>query len=305
MSSSKAGKRVNVLFYLLTFYILLQFFWWAYLLINLNSELYAGSAELNTKVWMVLGEGAVFLFFLLLGIWFMQKTIRKEINLVRQQRNFLLSITHELKTPIAAIKLCLETLNAHRDLEKEKQLALQRNALTNTERLQNLIENVLLATQIEGGAEPVRRERLNLSELCSEIIAKAEKNLGNTLSIQSEIEEGILSISDNMAIESILNNLIDNAAKYAGGTVNITLNRQGRKALLSVQDLGPGIPAEKKSEVFQKFIRLENEETRSKKGTGLGMYIVKQLVEMLQGEVRLRDNNPHGLIVEVLLPAES
>jgi signal transduction histidine kinase len=157
MPKSQTERRVSLLFYLLTAYILLQFAWWAYLLIDLNRTLYASSGEgvIRLKTWMIIGEGSVFLIFLLAGIFIMQRTIRKEIALVRQQRNFLLSITHELKTPIASIKLGLQTLQKRKSLSPEERKPFEESAIKNTERLHSLIDNVLLATRIESGQRPL------------------------------------------------------------------------------------------------------------------------------------------------------
>src|SRR5690606_30289537 len=193
MKSSKAGKRVNVLFYLLTIYILLQFFWWAYLLIKLNIEHY-GTDERgvgNLKVWMIIGEGSVFFIFLLAGIFLTQRTIKREIKLVRQQRNFLLSITHELKTPLAAIKLCMDTLTKRNNLDADQRNLLQNNVRENTERLSLLIENVLLATRIENGKDTLDKSEVNISELTQKLVTRIAQTSGKS-EIKTHIDPGII-----------------------------------------------------------------------------------------------------------------
>lgn len=306
MKNSKAGSRVIFLFYLLTFYILIQFFWWAYLLIDLNNELFAERALTfrRNKILMVVGEGAVFLTFLLLGIYIMQRTIRKELKLVRQQRNFLLSITHELKTPISAIKLCLETLTKRKDLADESKVTLYNNAAENTVRLNELVENVLLATRIENGMEPVEKTRINISEL-------VEKTVNRILKVQTESARPVLNIhpdihihADPSSMESIVANLFENALKYGGESpIKISLKRLGSEEIeLKVEDEGVGIPASAKAAVTQKFYRYGNEETRSKKGTGLGLYIVKELVSLHRGKMQILDNTPKGTIFRIYLP---
>ncbi len=296
MQSNKVGKRVRVLFYLLTAYILIQFFWWAYLLIKLNLELYQSeNSELgNLKVLMVIGEGTVFFIFLLVGIYITLRTIRKEIDLVRQQRNFLLSITHELKTPLAAIKLCMDTLTKRNNLDSNQRGLLQNNVRENTERLSLLIDNVLLATRIESGTDTPQNQEVNLSALTTKLISRIAQISANAR-ITSNIGSEIIARTDMHNYESIVTNLVENALKYGGDApVEIELSANKSKAILIVSDSGPGIPNELKNRVFDKFYRVENEETRSQKGTGLGLYIVKELVNLSGGKIYIVDNVPTG-----------
>ncbi|NEN23031.1 HAMP domain-containing histidine kinase [Cryomorpha ignava] len=304
MQSTKAGKRVSILFYLLTIYILLQFFWWAYLLIKLNIEHYASADPGlgNLKVWMIIGEGSVFFIFLLAGIFITQRTINKEIKLVRQQRNFLLSITHELKTPLAAIQLCMDTLAKRENLDVEQRNLLQNNVRENTERLSLLIENVLLATRIENGKDTLDKSEINLSELTKKLVSRIAQTSGKS-EINTAIDSGIIGYTDMHNYESIVINLIENALKYGGDqAIEVKLSTQNSKATLVVSDYGMGIPNELKNRVFDKFYRAENEETRTQKGTGLGLYIVKELVSMTGGKIHIEDNSPTGSKFIVELP---
>lgn len=305
MKSGKAGKRVRVLFYLLTAYILLQFVWWAVLLIKLNLDLHGQSDPdlARLKIWMVAGEGAVFLIILIIGLVLAEKSIRKEMLLVRQQRNFLLSITHELKTPLAAIQLCLDTLTRHPGLSNEKRNTLEKNASENTDRLRLLIDNVLMATRIDSGQEMVEKTRINLSELTEQIVKRLNHTLGMSPEAATEIEPEITGLFDKHSYETILINLVENAHKYAvGERVLISLSTDGHMAVLSVADSGPGIPADSRQRIFEKFYRLGNEETRSKKGTGLGLYIVRELVELNKGSIRIENHHPRGSVFIVKLP---
>jgi signal transduction histidine kinase len=252
---------------------------------------------------MVLGEGAVFLTFLLAGIIIMSRTIRKEIKLVRQQRNFLLSITHELKTPLAAIKLGLQTLQKRKDLSTEQRIPLESTALTNTERLHTLIDNVLLATRIESGQHPVYKNPMNISETTERICLETETALGKPSGIERKIEGAVTANIDGNAYESILVNLIENGFKYGnGGKLNVILSKENSKLLLKVEDSGPGIPVKERKKVFDKFYRMGNEETRSKKGTGLGLFIVKELVSLHQGKITIGESARGGASFNVSLP---
>lgn len=300
---SRSEKRLNFFFYLLTGYILLQFAWWAYLLVDLNTKYYSpeGDDTVRLKVLMVVGEGSVFLLFLLIGIFIMQRTIRKEIQLVRQQRNFLLSITHELKTPVAAIKLCLQTLQKRTGLSAAQREPLQNTAVENTERLHNLIDNVLLATRIESGQQMLQIESTNLSTLAEKLVTSLRKTVAGAVWIETEIEEDIYVSLDEMAFESILVNLVENAVKYASGSpIKVRLKRHELGAELQVSDSGPGIPKLEKGRIFDKFYRMGNEETRTKKGTGLGLYIVKSLADLHSAQVWVTDGHPKGTVFHVL-----
>ncbi|HKK38818.1 MAG TPA: HAMP domain-containing sensor histidine kinase [Cryomorphaceae bacterium] len=305
MAKVSNDRRVSLLFYILTLYILVQFAWWAYLLIDLNKLYYSsqGADTVNLKIWMVLGEGAVFLTFLLGGIYIMQRTIRKEITLVRQQRNFLLSITHELKTPLAAIKLGIQTLQKRKNLSSDQREPLEKSALANTERLHNLIDNVLLATRIESGQHPLHLNPINISEKTDSICQETEIALGNPGMINREIEPGLTLNVDGNAYESILVNLIENAFKYGDSKgIYVSLKKEKERVLLSVEDNGRGIPPQEQKKIFEKFYRMGNEETRSKKGTGLGLFIVKELVTLHQGKITISDGNLKGARFTVSLP---
>ena len=184
MASNSQKTGPLFLFYLLVTYVLLQFVWWSYLMVKLNNEVLEQRlqiielsstnpleieiaqkdlhAKLHKRWIMIAGEGTVFLVLLISGFIQTRKTFKKEAELSRRQKNFLLSVTHELKSPIASAKLQLETL-LKRDLSKEKQQEILRNALSDTERLNALVENVLIATRLEDSNFKLHKQQINLS----------------------------------------------------------------------------------------------------------------------------------------------
>jgi two-component system phosphate regulon sensor histidine kinase PhoR len=258
--------------------------------------------KLHHRWTMIAGEG--FVFILLLGFAFMRvrNTFNKESQLAAQQKNFLLSVTHELKSPLASVKLTLETL-LKRDLEKEKQKELLSNAINDTDRLNKLVENMLLASRIENSTFELHKENVNLSEYL-------EENLKQTLQIFAPSQKVVLDIQPNVFFDidktifpSIFLNLFENALKYSPGNsmIKIILKEQGNGVILSVADEGTGISEEEKQKIFQKFYRVGSEEIRKTKGTGLGLYIVKYLVEKHNGSIIVKDNTPRGTIFEVVL----
>ena len=315
-----------VLFYLLGFYVLLQFGWWAYMLVDLNSEIYELrlqllqasevaapeqlilKAELDQKlslrIWMVLGEGAVFVCILLLGFWAVRKSIIKELQLAEQQRNFLLSVTHELKSPLAAVKLHLQTLNT-RELPADKRELLYGRALKDTNRLEKLVENLLLVNKVESGKLPLDKQPIDFAKLVEIVLDEQFSNERSAGRINFISTSNINVNGDEMALQSVAANLIENALKYGGETkVDIGLKVDNGQVVLRVADGGNGIPNSEKQKVFERFYRIGNEDVRKTKGTGIGLYLVKLLVENHRGQIRVEDNQPKGSVFVVTLPID-
>lgn len=332
MSSDKGRWSIDTvprrwLIYILSGYVLLQFVWWAYMLVDLTGEIHhlrtdllsvsgmpapeaqIAQAELTRKlslrIWMVLGEGAVFIFILLLGIRALQRTISKELQLGAQQRNFLLSVTHELKSPLAAIRLQLQTL-AGRELPDAKRQEIYARALADTDRLHDLVENLLLVNRVEAGKFPLHLEVTDLGNMVTELCKthfQSELSSG-MLSVSSE--SGLMAACDKDAMRSIILNLVENAFKYAvGSPVSVDVLSVDRQVMIAISDLGPGIAEQDRERIFERFYRAGNEDTRSTKGTGIGLYLVRQLVKMHGGTVEAKAGSPTGARFEVRLPTDA
>ncbi len=320
-------RRPAVIFFILAFYVLFQFIWWAYLLIDLNEEVYTHKIEnvalknltseqrtkeinffekkISTRRWMVIGEGGVFLGLLIWGTLVMAGAYRKEMLLARQQKNFLLSITHEFKSPLAAIKLYLQTLLRH-DLDKEKEHEFINSAINDTDRLNNLVENALLANLIDHTGYSFSKEDVNFSALIRLMTQKFQQIPDHgKLSIQ--IEDGQYIHGDKNALTILINNLLENAWKYSPDDKNISVKvmSMNDKVVLEIGDNGIGIPDKEKQKIFDKFYRVGNEETRRTKGTGLGLFISKYIINKHDSKIQIRDNHPHGTIVRLDFPAVS
>lgn len=323
--SNKFKAPKGVLIYLLGFYVLLQFCWWAYMLVNLNSEIYdlklemlttSGAplpelqvlkAELDQKlslrVWMVLGEGAVFMVILLLGFWAVRRSIAKELRLAEQQKNFLLSVTHELKSPLAAVKLQLQTLQS-RQLPEDKRKQIYSRALADSNRLEKLVENLLLVNKIEAGRLPLEKEKIQLSVHLDILLMSTYSREMDKGRIEIDIAPNVLVDVDSMALDSVIINLVDNSLKYGNeSTIFVSLTRLSSQFVqLSVADGGDGIPDSEKDKIFERFYRRGNEDVRKTKGTGIGLYLVKLLVTEHNGEISVLDNSPKGAKFVVKLP---
>jgi two-component system phosphate regulon sensor histidine kinase PhoR len=291
----KRFKKPITIFYFLVLYALAELTWWGYLLIASNAK----------RMPMILGEGSVFLIILLVGIYFFQRTIKKESEVHQQQQNFLLSVTHELKSPLAAIKLVLQTL-VKRDLTKDKRDQLIGNSIEDVGRLDDLVENMLLATRIENNSYSYPKELFDFSELVKSIFDRAIITSENTRNFQQQIEENISIMGDRFALGSLINNILENAIKYspAGAAIQVQLYQQSNKIFFIVADQGVGIADSERQKIFQKFYRSGNELTRQNKGTGLGLFIVEQVAKNHQAKVLVSNNQPKGTIFEIIFNLE-
>jgi signal transduction histidine kinase len=253
----------------------------------------------NTKVWMIVGEGGVFLVMLVLGFWYIKRTISRELQLARMEKTFLLSVTHELKTPIAAIRLFLETMKA-RKLTEEQTKSILNDALRETERLQMLSENILLATRFDKGRGELMNEQVHLSDMLVQLSQRVQAT--NKVHFQLNVEEDVLMRGDRELLRAMCSNLIENAVKYSAtaAEICISLKSLGKEIIVTIADNGIGIPDEEKLKVFDKFYRSGNEQTRQHKGTGLGLYIASSVVRLHHGNIRVLDNIPNGCVFEVV-----
>ena len=320
------------IFYLFMLYVLAFFIWWTVFHFESIKEihsLYIEKAELvdrftqldpnnqqnsqlaidraNIKYRssrnMILGEGAVFFIILFIAAYWIHRGFQRELILNAQQRNFMLSITHELKSPLAGIRLSTETMLS-RALDQQRQQKLLQNALKDTERLQNLVENILTADKLENQSMELDLAAIEWSNIIDDISHKLIETLGQQRQFALDIEPNIWVHGDRMALISIVTNLVENAIKYTEnrGKIAISLKSADNLAQLIVADTGKGIADTEKSKIFQKFYRIGSEETRRTKGTGLGLFLVEQLVAMHNGKIKITDNIPNGSVFVVEMP---
>lgn len=294
-------KQTKIFFYLLGIYVVLQFAWWNYHLIELTEELEKEPTEISRKIRMIFSEGFVFFLILMFGLWKIRLSIKKELQLSQRQTNFLLSVTHELKTPLASIKLFLQTLQKH-ELDKSKRDDLLEKARNENDRLEGMIDNILNASRLENNALKPVKTQVNLSELFHQLVDRLEKRY-QAVFIKRNIVPNIQKDVDVFFIETMLNNLVENAVKYAGihEKIGVYLFQKENSVVFGVSDEGPGIPIPDQQVVFKKFFRSGNEEVRQQKGSGLGLFIVGELVKMHNGNVVYRTNEPKGSNFEVTL----
>lgn len=259
--------------------------------------------DLSRRIWMVLGEGAVFMFLLLIGMGKVRSAVNSEMELARTQNNFLLSITHELKSPLAALKLQLQTLR-QRQLDPEKQQQILGRSQKESERLQLLVEDLLLTARMDSGKGKLNIEDLNVSEIISRLVQDHYSDQLGLSRILVKVDSDCFALCDQQALVSITTNLIDNAIKYSGAEshIKVGVEMNDGSVVLTVLDNGPGIPENERGRIFDRFYRAGNEETRNAKGTGLGLYIVSRLVEEMNGSLTLDVGEPSGCHFKVMFP---
>jgi signal transduction histidine kinase len=286
-------KRPLVIFYALIIYAVAELIWWGYMLVRLQPQ----------RTAMILGEGSMFILVFTVGAISLHKSIKKERKLQDQKKNFLLSVTHELKSPLASIKLLLQTIQK-RDLTKQQVQDFIAKSLLDIERLDDMVENMLLASKIDNRSYTFPKANFNLSVLVDNIVNRLQLNKCdiNEQLINAEIEPKIDITGDKFALTSVVTNLIENAIKYSGPCeiVDVKLYSREGKIYLEVADHGIGIADNEKSRIFDKFYRVGSEDTRNTKGTGLGLYIVKEVLDKHEASIKVKDNEPTGSIFEIV-----
>lgn len=244
-------------------------------------------------------EGVTFLGITILGAMFVFRAVRRQSRLQQQQQHFMMAVTHELKTPIAITRLNLETLLKHR-LDEQKQLKILQATLQETERLNNLATNILLSAQLEGGGYLLNRESVEFSAM----VEKTTRDFTARFPARTfteEVEPGCTIEGDPTLLQLLINNLVENAIKYSprDSTITVGLHRSNIEWKMTVADQGNGIPDDEKSNIFDKFYRVGNENTRTTKGTGLGLYLCSKIAADHDANISVENNHPTGSIFTV------
>ncbi len=258
----------------------------------------------KTGYWFLLVMGSLLFLLVLLGVIMYLRLSIKAINLTRRQSNFIDSVTHELKSPIASLKLYLQTMSM-RELSKNESEQFQKFMMDDVERLDGLISHLLDAGDIEKSHRQKSAAIVELDELihgCAASVCSRYRVPDSTIELDLKPCQVTASRVDAVMV---FRNLLDNAVKYAGSPprVNVALRTEGELAIIEISDNGEGIPKDLRRKVFGRFVRLGEELQRTKPGTGLGLYIVRTLVKRLGGKVSILDRDVRqGTVFEVRLP---
>lgn len=315
-------KLINYIYWFLLLYLLAALAWWYIELMQQNDILFnyqqsqialRSDKDTNTQLSIIqdardrnakqyLGEGLTFMIITIIGAIFIYGVVRRQIRLQMQQQNFMMAVTHELKTPIAATKLSLETLKRHK-LDEVRQNEILTGAINETERLNALCNNILLSSQLDSGGYTLTKHEFDFSAMVLSAVTEFKKRYP-TREINLNLEEKIFFHGEEFLIRLVLNNLLENAIKYTPTSMPmmVELIKQSNSIELFVKDLGPGIPDAEKEKIFEKFYRIGNELTRTSKGTGLGLYLSSKIIKDHQGKLALENNLPSGSVFKITLP---
>ena len=313
----KKLRLTTFIYWFLLVYIIAALLWWLFSLLSQDQamyqvekkkieEQYAVSSpgylqemariedlrrRSNTKY---IGEGITFLVLILFGAVYIYRSVRKQFRLQQQQQNFMMAITHELKTPLAVARLNLETLQRHK-LDETKKEKILNMTLQETMRLDGLINNILISSQLDVNSYRMSHEDINFSDLVNDM-ANHFSSRYTDRRLEKDIQEDLDINGDPLLLKLLVSNLLENANKYSPKEEPISIRLHGKtdRIQLEVSDKGPGISANEKKNVFKKFYRIGNEQTRVAKGTGLGLFLCKKIAEDHNGSVMIADNQPQG-----------
>lgn len=247
--------------------------------------------------------GLLFLVLVIVGVSLYLALTVKAVALTQRQSNFIDSVTHELKSPIASLKLYLQTLSRH-DVSAEQRADFYRFMLKDIERLDRTITQLLSAAQLERGTAPQDIENVDLPAVLAETLDAAKRQHDLPEDATSLVVESIMVRARRIDVSVIFRNLIDNAIKYAGDPPNVLVEcrRRGPWAVVRITDNGRGIEPADRRKIFGRFVRLGQELEREKPGTGLGLFIVRTLVHQLGGRISVRNRIlGSGCVFEVML----
>jgi PAS domain S-box-containing protein len=237
-----------------------------------------------------------------------QEIIKKEIERMKEmdiaKTNFLNMVSHELKTPITAIFAHLDVIGDMKSNLNEQELKSITAIKRNSNNLRMLIENILEISRVESGRFELVIEKINLSDIIENVINDMQilaEQKG--LKVVSRVNSVPIIKADALRIKEVIANLINNAIKFTEkGSVTITADRQGKSVLVSIKDTGIGIPEDKIKDLFKKFYQINPEESRKLGGTGLGLLISKQIIEMHNGKINVESTFGKGSTFSFTLP---
>ena len=226
-------------------------------------------------------------------------------NFDQSRSQFVQNASHELKTPLATMKLLLENLIYQPDMPAELRAEFMQDMNHEIDRLSGIITDLLTLTQMDEKSAALRMDRVNLSALCEDTLHAHQVAADKAkLTLQGDIESEVFLQGDESKLSQVVYNLIDNAVKYtpAGGLVAVTLTADSREAVLTVRDNGIGIPEQDIAHIFDRFYRVDKARSRATGGTGLGLSIVRQMVQLHGGEITVTSAANEGSVFTVTLP---
>ena len=322
-ASRRTIRRTTVIYWMLLIYIIAALAWWFISLEKQNNRIaqlqyqsinpdknslsvlqygdkvFAIDNETKRNTGKYIAEGITFLILILIGAVFVYRSISRQLKIQQQQQNFMMAITHELKTPISVARLNLETLQKY-NLDEEKKQKIIRTTLDETSRLDFLTNNILVAAQLENNNFKAEKEELDLTALLKDCIRQFSNRFPERIFVE-DIEDDTDIKGDSLLLQMLINNLLENATKYSpkGSPISTILKRTKVGIELQIKDQGIGIEETEKAKIFNKFYRIGSEATRKTKGTGLGLYLCRKIARDHNGDITMTNNEPQGSIFAV------
>jgi two-component system phosphate regulon sensor histidine kinase PhoR len=248
----------------------------------------------------------VVMIILALGLVFTLRTMQSEIQLSNMKSTFVSTVSHEFKSPLTSIRHLAEMLVNDRVRSAKRKKEYYEVILQQSERLGHLVENILDFSKMEAGRNNFKFEEIELVSFVKEKTAAFQENViarGFEINI-SEPEDPIRVRGDQEALEQVIFNLLDNACKYSGESKNIEVKIESRErnASIMVMDSGVGIPEKEHDKIFRRFYRVDDERNQSVKGAGIGLSIVKRIVEEHHGKITVTSSPGKGTTILVEIP---
>lgn len=257
-------------------------------------------------------RGIYFLIFLLIGgilifgLILTVRTVSRELELARMKSDFVSTISHEFKSPLTSIRQLAEMLQMGRVPSEDRRQKYYDVLVEQSERLTHLTDNILSFAKMEEGKKDFVFENLDIQTLLEDIVSAFQDRVSHENFTLDLIVKGSLPnlTADGAALTQAINNLIDNAIKYSGETIkaNVYASAEVNDLVIAVEDFGLGIKSEEVDKIFDRFYRGGDELTRTVKGSGLGLTLVKQIVESHKGTVSVKSEPGQGSTFTIKLP---
>ena len=267
------------------------------------AEKYSPELLVGGPDWLILTEGLLLLISILVGVYVIFLYWKKQSALVREQRHFISQVTHELKSPLASLQLHLETIRRHQP-SPEKLAAFLETMLSDTTRLNGLIDNLLSASRVEQKHWRLDLQTIDFSAFVEKYFRARQFTLPKAGKLTMEIKPGIHAAVDREAMETVLRNLLENAVLYSDKfpRIRVSLGTEGNNCCLAITDQGRGIDFNEQKKIFKMFYRIRRKDENIR-GTGLGLFIVHATVRRHHGQVKVESmGKDQGTTFKIYLP---
>jgi len=265
--------------------------------------------ELANRRRLLLASLTLLVGLVIAGGYFIVRAVSREFAVAQLQSDFVSAVSHEFRTPLTSLRQFTDLLNDDSDLPALKRRTFYQAQARATERLRRLVESLLDFGRMEAGARPYRLERLSIAPLVRGIVEDFRRDgTPDGFTIEASIDEDSGAVDvDPDAFARALWNLLDNAVKYSGSSRTVSVNVESRDGsiAISVRDRGLGIPRQEHDEIFKKFVRGTASRAHGIKGTGIGLAMVRHIVEAHGGTARVESTPGEGSTFTIVLPAAS